>query len=139
MIGKFKKVKGFKFLLMDDNRGQSEFNMAVSYLNRMNALLYTCDEAAMTLDVYTWFHSLMALYRELSTEMKEKEIQIFEEKILAVEPKIQVSLGESERGRTDVDHETYQMLHEFEIRLRRILKEGGLQMKMQEDAMKALK
>jgi hypothetical protein len=124
---------------MDDNRSQSEFNMAVSYLNRLNALLYTADEAAMSLDVYTWFHSLMALYRELSTEMKTEEIKKFEEKIGLLEPKITVSLAEAERGRGDIEHDVYKTLHQFEMDLRHILKSSGLQMKMQEDAMKALK
>jgi Cdc6-like AAA superfamily ATPase len=124
---------------MEDNRSQSEFNMAVSYLNRLNALLYTADEAAMSLDVYTWFHSLMTLYRELSTEMKNSEIEKFKESIEILEPKIQITLNEQERGRTNVDQEVYRLLHDFEIRLRRILKDSGLQMKMQEDASKALR
>ena len=124
---------------MDDNRSQSEFNMAVSYLNRLNALLYTADEAAMSLDVYTWFHSLMALYRELSTEMKPDEIKSFEQKISLLEPKITVSLSVAERGRGDIEPDVYKTLHQFEMDLRHILKSSGLQMKMQEDAMKALK
>jgi hypothetical protein len=113
--------------------------MAVSYLNRLNALIYTADEAAMSLDIYTWFHSLLTLYRELSTEMKEKEVEDFRKNIRLLEPKIQICLAEQERGRTNIDNEIYNDLHEFEINLRRILKASGLQMKMQEDAHKALR
>jgi hypothetical protein len=132
-------MKRFKHYCMEEGRSQSEFNMAVSYLNRMNALLYTCDEAAMTLDIYTWFHTLMALYRELSTEMKDAEINQFEKTILSIEPQINLNLHESERGREAVEPEVYNKLHRFEISLRRVLKVSGLQMKMQEDAMKALR
>jgi hypothetical protein len=124
---------------MDENRGQSEFNMAVSYLNRLNALLYAADEAAMSLDIYTWFHCLMALYRELTTEMKKAEMEGFEKELATLRPKIQLVLAEQDRGRTTIDEEVYGHLHHFEIQLRRILKDSGLQMKMQEDAAKALR
>jgi hypothetical protein len=56
------------------DRDQSEFDMAVSYLGRLNALFYQADQAAMNLDIYNWFHALLCLFRELSTEMKEDEI-----------------------------------------------------------------
>lgn len=34
---------------MNNKRQQSEFNMAVSYLNRMNGLFYICDVASIIL------------------------------------------------------------------------------------------
>jgi len=58
-----------------DSREQSEFNMALSWLNRLNYWFYTCDEASSNLDLHKWFQTLIILFRELSTEMKEKEIE----------------------------------------------------------------
>lgn len=124
---------------MTEERQKSEFNMAVSYLNRLNAVLYTADEAAMDLDVYTWFHSLLALYRELSTEMKPAEIEKFEQTVKEINPKVALAMSEQLKGRGDVDHALYQQLHKFEIELRKILKDSGLQMKQQESALKALR
>lgn len=123
-----------------EERGQSEFNMAVSYLNRMNALFYIADEAAMSLDAYQWFHSLLAIERELSTEMNKKELDKFETIIRAIHPEVTTWVNEKNRGATvTIDAELYQSLHELEIELRKILKDAGLQNKMMEDAMNALK
>ena len=61
-----------------DERQQSEFNDAIGYLNRLNSLFYLCDNSSIELDAFSWFHSLMALERELSTEMEEKELSAFE-------------------------------------------------------------
>lgn len=108
--------------------------MAVSYLNRLNALFYAADEAAIELDTYTWFHSLMALYRELSTEMKPAEQETFEKRISRIGPRLNLMLRDRMKGNGETAHDLYQELHNFEIALRRILKDSGLQMKMQEDA-----
>src|SRR4030042_1471633 len=118
---------------MGEERAQSEFNMAVSYLNRLNALFYTADEAAMGLDTYTWFHSLLALHRELSSEMKEAEFTRCEERIKHINPLISVSISENMKGSGAVNSKLYHELHDFEIDLRRVLKASGLQMKMQDD------
>ena len=123
-----------------EERGQSEFNMAVSYLNRMNALFYIADEAAMSLDAYQWFHTLLAIERELSTEMKEKELEGFETKMKAIHPEVTSWVENKNRGLvTTISKELYESLHHLEIDLRRILKDAGLQNKMMEDAMNALK
>jgi len=123
-----------------DERSQSEFNMAVSYLNRMNALFYIADEAAMSLDAYQWFHSLLAIERELSTEMKKGELETFEKNIKAIHPEVTTWVENKNRGLTaTIDSELYQNLHDLEIELRKILKSAGLQNKMVEDAMNALK
>ena len=123
-----------------EERAQSEFNMAVSYLNRMNALFYIADEAAMSLDAYQWFHSLLAIERELSTEMGKKELEAFEKTIKNIHPEVTNWVNQKNRGvNITIESELYQSLHELEIALRKILKDAGLQNKMMEDAMNALK
>ena len=135
-----KIVKSKNSFMADSSREQSEFNMAVSYLNRLNVLFYITDEAAMQLDVNTWMHGLMALLRELSTEMKPEEISDLQTKFKAVNEKIQ-SYNQEQKGKGDasIPSELYDELHNAEIELRKVLKESGLLMKMKEDAGKALK
>lgn len=123
-----------------EERQQSEFNMAVAYLNRLNLLFYAADEAAMGLDLYTWQHCLWVLFRELSTEMKEDEINKFTGDIEAAAEQVNTNITKTSRtGKTEVQPELYKRLHDLELRLRKVLKESGLQMRMSEDASKALR
>jgi len=94
----------------------------------------------MSLDAYQWFHSLLAIERELSTEMKKGELETFEKNIKAIHPEVTTWVENKNRGLTaTIDSELYQNLHDLEIELRKILKSAGLQNKMVEDAMNALK
>jgi hypothetical protein len=121
-------------------RDVSEFNSAVSYLNRLNMLFFNCLESATSLDAHTWFHTLLALFRELSTEMKQKEIDEFEDKINKINTDISNHIEIIQRqGQQPMPNELYKELHEFEMELRKIMKEAGLQQKMIDDALKALK
>lgn len=119
-------------------REQSEFNSAVSYLNRLNLLLAQADEAAMSLNAYGWNHSLLALYRELSTELNDEELKEYEETRRRIKPLLDLHLAQQAKGREGVSAELYDALHYFEIKLRRIMRESGLQQKIQEDIMRKL-
>lgn len=118
-------------------RDKSEFNSAISYLNRLNILLANCVECAIELDVQTWFHSLLALYRELSTEMQDHEIIKYNKLIEEINNKID-NYAENEYEKI-VDRDLYKQLHSFEIDLRKIMKQSGLQQKIMDDASNALK
>lgn len=117
-----------------NDREQSEFNMAVSYLNRLNALFYACDEASMNLDSHTWFHCLITLFKELSTEMKPTEIEAFNKDIKKINIDItKTSKINTRTGQTNIPPQLYWQLHDLDIKIRRILKEAGLQSKMKDD------
>lgn len=121
-------------------RDVSEFNSAVSYLNRLNMLFSVCIESAVNLDPYMWFHTLLALYRELSTEMKPDELTYFEDNSVMINKEISDWMNMNKRhGPQPLPNELYKKLHKFELKLRSIMKEAGLQQKTMEDAMKALK
>lgn len=123
-----------------EDRQRSEFNMAVSYLNRLNFLFYNANDSAISLDAYGWFHSLLALFRELSTEMKEKEITKFQDMIKKIKPQLSANiLNMQKTGIAEISESLYIELHTFEIELRKILKSAGLQMKMMDDASMALR
>ena len=58
-------------IFSDNNfREQSEFDMSFSYLYRLNNIIYVIDESSLQLNFWKWFHSLMVLYREVSTELR---------------------------------------------------------------------
>lgn len=125
---------------MEEERDQSDFNSAVAYLNRLNTLFYVCDEAAMELNAFGWFHSLMTLFRELSTEMTDTEIDNFEKRSNAFNTLIVESDRKSDKsGKRVMSPSLYTGLHKFELDLRKIFKGAGLQQKMAEEAGKALK
>jgi len=124
----------------DEGRDKAEFNMAVSYLNRINLLFSACDQASISLDIYSWFHSLLATYRELSTWMKPEEINKFNKTVDDINPAISQIYAKSSRGgKIEIPHNIYMMLHNMEIDLRSIAKKAGLLMKMAEDGYDALK
>jgi len=125
--------------MADDKRAQSEFNMAVSYLNRLNSLFYVCDEAAMSLNAHQWFHAQLAIFRELSTEMKPEELNSKKDEIREINNLINSSNKNSARfGTYEISSDLYEKLHEFELYLRSILDGAGLQKKMKEDPGNAL-
>jgi hypothetical protein len=121
-----------------NKREQSEFNMAVSYLNRLNVLFYTADEAAISLNIYTWFHTLMALFRELSTEMSDDEIKQNEAKIIQLNTSVSNHISNNQPGEP-VNCSLVFQLQSFEVNLRRLMKDAGLQQRMMDEAAKALR
>jgi hypothetical protein len=119
---------------METQRNQNEFNMAVSYLNRLNNLFYIADEASMKLNTDLWFHSLITIFRELSTEMKPKEIIEFKTKINNINISVQKQSSQMIRtGRMNTPQELFFKLNDLELDLRKILKESGLQNKIMDD------
>jgi hypothetical protein len=86
----------------------------------------------MQLNVYNWFHALLALHRELSTEMNENEIQRgkdFREKVRPQMRKLKSN---------EVTPELYDDLNDFELFIRDILKSSGLQQKLKDKPGEAL-
>ena len=126
---------------MESNtRDQNEFNMAISYLNRLNSLFYAADTARITLDIHTWFHSLLAIYAELSTEMKTKEITEYNQEVQVINEMVQKYSKQNNRTmKTNVNNQVYMRLHSLELRLRRILKDAGLQNRVVDDPRFSLK
>jgi hypothetical protein len=125
---------------METERQKSEFNMAVSYLNRMNQLFFLCNQASIELDAYFWFHTLMALFRELSTEMDKDQIEKFTTKSKNINIKVANVLKKfSGSGRREIPPDLYTELHSFEMDLRNVLEKAGLQSKKMDDASLALK
>jgi len=123
----------------NEERQQSEFNMAVSYLGRLNNLFYLCDEASMQLNINQWMHSLMAIFRELSTEMTDQEIKELNEAFKRINNDVQTYNQQQNKGNlSGVQPELYEAIHGIELKIRGVLKKSGLQMRMQQDARASL-
>ena len=118
---------------MEDKREQSEFNMAIGYLNRINYLFYSANEAALALDAFAWFHSLITLFRELSTEMTPKEVEDFDKEVEHIQPQVATSINNSRKtGINEISPDLFKLLHHFEMKIRQVMKSSGLQMKMKQ-------
>jgi len=125
-------------------RDQSEFSGDVNYLDRLNALLNSCNVHSMNLNVYSWYHSLNALFRELSTEMQEKkdnnEIDTANKIMKSLRDNVGKYMNRRKRhGISNIDPELYDELHTFDLFLRQVLKKSGLQLRLKEYAGSALR
>ena len=122
------------------DRDQSEFNMSVSYLNRLNTLFYAANECSIQMDLYNWFHILQALYRELSTEMKPEEQDKYFNPQTGIIMQINRKMlnNTSNRSSNKIPTDLYYMLFDFELFLRNITKKSGLLIKKMDDPKQAL-
>jgi hypothetical protein len=119
-------------------REQAEFNSAISYLGRLNALFSAADEAAITLDAHTWFHVLLGIFRELSTEMKDEEIVKLKIQANKIHEELSIYIKERDRGIELLTPELHGMLQDYELALRRVMRESGLQQRIIDDVRKKL-
>ena len=127
-------------MVNENERQQSEFNMAVGFLNRLNTLLYFCNEYSIELDSHKWFHFLSVLLRELSTEMTEDEYKKGNGFRRDLNEMVNQNIKKNlQHGTNQIPQDTYEKLHNFEVFLRNVLKDSGLLTKMKEDAASALK
>lgn len=121
---------------MSNEREQSEFNMAVSYLNRLNSIFYTLDEASASSDLYKWFQGLTVLYRELSTYIKPNEVEEYEAEIDRL---AKITVKYNKLIVKDMSWDDVKALHRFELKLRKVCADSGLQNKMKDSALDSLR
>lgn len=117
------------------DREVSEFNYALKYLDRINFLFYKTAICSMDLNAHGWFHALIALFRELSTHMKPEEIKWFNTE----KSKINKLLSQIRSPIAGIQPDLYDKLHDFEMKLRKIMKDAGLEGKSTDDPSMALR
>lgn len=127
-------------MVFDESPQTAEFNMAVSYLNRLNQVLYMVAEARAQQDIYLWFKNLELLYAELIqefTEDEQKEIdKNLKEKYIVLDRWHNIAMkGKGSR----VEPVIYWWLHEFEAKLRRRMDSKGLIIKRSSDDLRLIK
>ena len=120
----------------EELRPQSEWNDALGYIGRLNKLFYTVTSCKLErpINIYDWMMALDALFTELSTEMKEAELQKAQAYLIKVRDG--VSKATQNRGyiKGQLDSKVVDDLREFELFLRRIYKDSGLQMRVMKDS-----
>jgi ribosome recycling factor len=121
------------------DREQSEYSMSFNHLGRLNLILYLCDESSLSLNVDQWNHSLRVLFREITTEMKTEEITKFKTDFEEVNKLLQQhNQNMTSKVKASIHPKLYTLLEDIEIKLRMVLKDSGLLMKMKMDARKAI-
>ncbi len=150
-------------MIDDFDRQKSEFNMAVSTLNRINYSLALCADHRRVMELHPYFLEIQNLYIETSTEMKgdiyfiiqkyfkinldgqlkkktidelKDEFKIMEKMIEETEP-IMASYNHSSKNIMKTK-ELFKKLLTMEMFLRHILSEAGLLMKISDDPRFAL-
>lgn len=117
----------------------SEFNMAVSWLNRLNYIYYVIDEAKRRDNYHAYWKELLNLLDELSTELTEKEMQTKREEAQNIYNELIKQQHTSRyQGVNKIKPELYWKMQKFEVFLRKKQNEVGLLKKVVDDAMKAL-
>lgn len=115
----------------DQNRERTTFNFSLATLERWNIILTTCIEASIVGNGQLWYHSLLALYRELAPFMVENK------KGYKYLPKVDRSREDineflkkdhNELSTETISPELYQEFQKFEIKLRKIIHEIGAYM-----------
>jgi hypothetical protein len=112
---------------------QTDFNMSVATLIRIDALLTSANSFKIANDVYKWFLVLMGLYSELSVFIDPKEREDFIERVKVFSNRFSNIFEDIANDRPyNTTLTDYLDLLSFEIDLRTIAKENGLLIKFKE-------
>jgi len=110
---------------------KSEFNYAISFLNRINGWLCISGEEAFNCNAVGWFHALLVVLREISDDVKPENLAIFEIDRKAINARMN---SENTRNvKNTISTELYDLLHDFEIKLRIEIKKAGYKTKYSQD------
>ena len=109
-------------------REQSEFNMSLSYLARLNYYFFSADDASANLQLYEWVQSLIILSRELRPYLNDKE---WEERNQLMKKHLHDISHISQERQKIIDASTFWELDEFQAFLTDVCKKSGLLIKMQ--------
>lgn len=120
------------------DRPQSEFNDAIKKLGRINTLLMGSNIYSIERDMFSWFNVLLALSRELSNYMNEKEQTKFNELRDKIIPMIEnYQRYFVSRGTKKISVELYNAMNDFDIFLREVNRRNGFETRF-DDAGKSI-
>lgn len=124
---------------MEDD-SKSEFNMALSYLARLNYSFWTINEAKRKRDLNGWIGELSVLTDELCTEKSMKDLDAKTKELEKLMEECDAVMKKNQRmGRQSIPTQLYWKLITYERWLRKALDDAGLLKKMKESALDALK
>lgn len=119
---------------------QSEFNYAISFLNRLNVNFYQLAEAKQNLDIYAWCNTLVTLFCEMSDDIDKKDMSAQKEKLKQIYSKVNQEVHNfNSFGKLEVSPKIYWELINFELYLRDVIKKAGYKSKYKDKAGEALR
>ena len=115
-------------------REQSEFNDSIGLLKRINIQLFYCWKARSEKDLALWFDSLNSLSLEICNYLKPDEMKAFEEFINKNQNEIgRISGQNAKTGHNIIPFNLFMELRHWEIKLRNVYNESGLEAKKKRD------
>jgi len=111
------------------NPVQAEFNSAFVFLNRLEFLFSECAESRFNIDAFKWVESLSCIFAELSNYMKDDDRVIRLSELFVLKDTLRGNV--TKRGMNSV---YYKSLFDFELWLRKVKKDAGLEMRFKGDA-----
>jgi len=129
-----------------DEEEKTMYHMGFAYMNRLNLLLYQCNEYARNDDIEMWYKALMNLYKELETQMNETERENEEKNLIAAKKKydeyvkvysnymVTISNPRNRGYPFNVPNDVLEFMFKWEISLRKIIDRIGMLMPKAEDA-----
>lgn len=125
---------------MEFKRDQAEYHMSFDYLYRINKLFCIGHDAAIDMNSFGWHQALLAVFREISTEMTEQEVNELNVMGRGLQQAVMAQQQMNEkRGNNSIPDDLYWKLHDYELKLRKIMFDAGLLMKHADDPSKALR
>jgi hypothetical protein len=115
---------------MMEDRVQGEFNSALEYLRRISVAFEACNEASSNMDAGLWGQALVVAFKELSTKMKKDELETKQKELQEL---ISITTAIKGRSRHSIPTGVYWRLFNFELFLRSVFNEAGLEMKNRAD------
>jgi len=115
-------------------REQSEFNDSIGLLKRINIQLFYCWKARTEKNILVWFDALNSLSLELCNYIKKEEMAAFEVFIRENQTKIMTIAGQNAKsGNNQIPFELFMALRTWEIKLRNVYNESGLESKKKDN------
>ena len=124
----------------DTGKETSEFNEAISFLNRINTIFYAILMSTLDNDMDSWFKSLSRLYQELVNDMDDKDKESLKVRLNELMNDInQHNIDYRKSGVQQIPQKLYWDLFNYESELRKIYNKAGYQTKRKDSASKALR
>ena len=126
--------------MKNDTKQASEFNEAISFLNRINMIFYAILSANLEDDINLWAKALGRLYQALFNDMEDSDAVRLEARLKTILDDInKYNIDMNRSGNPEVPQDLYWALFKYETELRKVYEKAGYQTKRKDDAMSALR
>lgn len=126
--------------MVTEQREESEFNNVLQFLDVLNDIFKTAIKSSYDNNMVSWSSALWCAFRCLTPWMKSEELTYFKERKEFIQYKIyRITKSKRLSQQNNIPNEIYNLLEDYEIKLRRVYKDSGLLDKKKDDAMRSLR